>query len=197
MNTITFPGVVGSIEVYMDVMRAICGETEGKSMIDLMCAFAPNTPKLGFSKRCYVDVLPRELDHKEEQMFFFQMDVLKISSVWSTPFDVAICSDGIEHLDFDQGKDLIQNMIAISHKQIIFTPLDDIFGMANDGDNDPEAHRSLWKPHDLAWNSIVFPDYHKEWNGGAWFGWRSPWMEDEFNRVKSILKTKQWAYGIL
>lgn len=206
MNILTFHGVVGSIEVYMDVMRAICGETEGKSMIDLMCCTAPNTPDLGFSKRCYIDVLPRELDHKEEQQFFKPMDVLSLIPYKPdvlrdckviNPFDVAICSDGIEHLTNDDGWHLLHTMIALSHKQIIFTPLDDIFGMAKDGDNDPEAHRSLWKPEMLpGWNHIVFPDYHKVWNGGAWFGWRAPWMEGEFNRVKSILQTKHWHNGI-
>jgi len=202
--TLTFPNVVGNIEVYMDVMRAICGDTEGKSMIDLMCAFAPNTPKLGFSKRCYVDVLPRELDHKEEQQFFRQMDVLQLACPdWIidakviNPFDVAICSDGIEHLKLEDGMKLIRTMIMLSHKQIIFTPLTDLFGMAEDDNNDPEAHRSLWKPEMLpGMNAIVFPDYHKKWNGSAWFGWRSPWGADEYERIKSILKTKQWAYGV-
>lgn len=205
MNTLTFPGVEGSIEVYMDVMRAICGETEGKSMIDLMCAFAPNTPKLGFSKRRYLDIVDRRLDHQDEQRFFIKEDVLKLvpdNPQWLRdckifdPFDVAICSDGIEHLTKTDGVKLLDTMIAISYKQIIFTPLDDLFGMAKDGDNNPEAHRSLWTPENLGWNQVVFPDYHKKWCGGAWFGWRAPWMEDEFNRVKSILQTKHWYNGI-
>lgn len=205
MNTLTFPGVVGSIEVYMDVMRAICGETEGKSMIDLMCAFAPNTPKLGFSRRRYFDIIDRQLDHPEEQEFFSQADVLTIQPAleWirkatgADLYDVAICSDGIEHLTEIQGRILVSTMLSISHKQILFTPLDDIFGMAKEGDNDPEAHRSLWHPDMLpGFFHIVFPHYHKVWNGGAFFSLRSSFGEAEFNRVKSILQTKHWYNGI-
>lgn len=197
--TLTFPGVVGNLEVYMDVMRAICGQTYDHSMADLMCCTAPNTPKLGFSDRWYFDIIHRELDHKEEQSQFYQKDVLTMT-INDHFFDVTICSDGIEHLMREDGLKLIQVMKSISHKQILFTPLDDIFGMAKDGDNNPESHRSLWKPEDFpSWSSIVFPDYHKVWNGGAFFIWRN-WHESQSDkdlaRVKSILQTKHWAYGI-
>jgi len=200
--TLTFPNVFGNLEVYMDVMKAICGETEGRSMIDLMCAFAPNTPMLGFSKRMYIDVLPRELDHKEEQKNFVQDNVLNfpprlMKHIFNNFFDVSICSDGIEHLTREDGFKVLDIMARVSMKQIIFTPLDDLFGMAKEGDNNPEAHRSLWHPDMLPeFNSIVFPDYHKEWNGGAWFGFSSPSMKYDFERIKLILKTKQWAHGI-
>jgi hypothetical protein len=202
MNTLTFPGVVGSIEVYMDVMRAICGETEGKSMIDLCCAFAPNTPKLGFSKRRYIDIIDRKLDHPEEQEFFSQADVLNLVPMppelvtITNLYDVAICSDGIEHLTETQGRILVSTMLAISHKQILFTPLDDLFGMAKEGDNDPEAHRSLWHPDMLpGFNHIVFPDYHKVWNGGAFFMF-GPGTDKELERVIKNLQTKHWYNGI-
>lgn len=96
---IDFPGVVGTIEVYMDVMRAICGDTKGKSMIDLGCCFAPNTPKLGFETRRYLDVIDRKLDHPEEQQYFIKMDALDFERFLPhIKFDVAIASDVIEHL---------------------------------------------------------------------------------------------------
>lgn len=199
MNTITFPGVVGSIEVYMDVMRAICGETWDHSMADLCCCTAPNTPNLGFRRRQYFDIVHRDLDHRDEQEFFSQKDVLTLSLDVEGRFDVAICSDGIEHLSYEDGVKLIKVMQSISYRQVIFTPLDDLFGMAKEGNADPEAHRSLWKPEMLAddWCCIIFPDYHKEWNGGAWFGFCvDNWRDQEFDIVKKKLKTKHWYNGI-
>jgi hypothetical protein len=197
--TLTFQNVVGNLEVYMDVMRAICGQTYDHSMADLMCCTAPNTPKLGFSDRWYFDIVNRKLDHKEEQNRFYQKDVLTMT-ITDHFYDVTICSDGIEHLTRDDGLRLIDVMKSISHKQIIFTPLTDLFGMAKDGDTNPEAHRSLWHPDDFqGWCSIAFPNYHKEWNGGAFFTWRD-WHESQSEKsmqyIKSILKTKHWANGI-
>ncbi len=188
--TITIPNVVGDIELYMRVLRAICGDTEGKSMIDLCCAFAPNTPKLGFDKRVYVDIIERKLDHIEEQQFFYKGDVLDYKFYpknWFPKFDVSICSDGIEHLRTDDGNKLLYLMQLNSHKQIIFTPLGELW-MEKTPTSDPEAHRSAWYPSMLpGWASIVFPDYHKEWGVGAWFAWKCDDIEKDFERVKTIL----------
>lgn len=190
-----FPNVNGDINVYMDVMRAICGDTAGKSMIDLGCNTAPNTPQLGFEKRMYIDILPRILDHPGEQQFFHQMDVLKIGTL--IQWDVAICSDCIEHLTLSDGVVLRKKMEDISDRQVFFTPTTDLFGMAEEGNKDPEAHRSLWTPDDMfvrSWYAkIVFPDYHKVWNGGAFFFWSCKNIQQDFERVKEILLTKPWA----
>lgn len=182
----TYPGIEGNIEVYMKVLRAICGETQGKSMVDLCCAFAPNTPKLGFEKRAYVDVIDRVLDHKEEQQYFvhqnvfgYTHDIKKSNEI----FDVAICSDGIEHLYHLKAIHLLDEMKKISYKQIIFTPLGELWLEKIPTDN-PEAHRSAWYPEMLPrWASIVFPDYHREWKVGAFFSWNCPDIEKDFERV--------------
>lgn len=180
--THTYPGITGSIEVYMTVLRAICGDTAGKSMIDLMCAFAPNTPKLGFKQRKYVDIKDRILDHKEEQQFFVKWDVLDVPR-FVIKVDTAICSDGIEHLSTDDGHKLLHVMRLISNKQIIFTPLGELWMEKVPTDN-PEAHRSAWYPEMLpGWASIVFPDYHKEWGVGAFFSWKCEDIEKDFERV--------------
>lgn len=195
---IDFPGVVGTIDVYLDVMRAICGDTKGKSMIDLGCCFAPNTPKLGFSKRKYIDVIDRKLDHPEEQQFFRKHDITKLLPLICDIEDVAIASDVIEHLTKPDGYKLLRMMRSISRKQILFTPTDEIFKMVGDDNKDPEAHRSLWTPDDVPewFASIVFPDYHKVWNGGAFFFFHCGSMLEtvqEFERVKDELKQKPWA----
>jgi hypothetical protein len=193
---LTFPGVVGDIDLYMKVLRAVCGDTAGKSMVDLCCAFAPNTPKLGFAKRRYFDIIDRKLDHPEEQQFFDQTDVLSITLApeWIRKvqgvdiYDVAICSDGVEHLTAEDGHKLLNNMQTYSRKQIIFTPLGELW-MEKTPTSDPEAHRSAWYPSMLlGWACFVFPDYHKEWKVGAFFAWKCDSIEQDFERVKKELE---------
>jgi hypothetical protein len=191
---ITFHNVPGTIEVYMDCLRAICGDTAGKSMIDLCCAFAPNTPKLGFSERHYIDIIPRVLDHPEEQKSFHRHNALTIPLFMAEQVDVAICSDGIEHFYPDDGKELIAVMKQISRKQIIFTPLGEIFPLHNTTPDDPEAHHSLWTPEDFpGWLIIEFPEYHKEWKGGAFFAMNYDDIQAEYTRIWSELMISNWA----
>lgn len=161
---------IGTIEIYMDCLRAICGKTSGKSMVDLCCAYAPNTPRLGFEIRNYIDVIPRTLDHQEEQRYFLQRDVLTFGEV-GVHYDVAICSDGIEHLTKENGLKLLEIMKCISDKQIIFTPLGPY--AIDDGDN-PEGHHSAWYPEEFTgeWSTICFPNYHPTLGVGAFFAWR-------------------------
>jgi hypothetical protein len=192
--TLIFENVHGTGEVYMDCLKAICGDTEGKSMIDLCCCTAPNTPLLGFKERKYVDVLPRILDHPSEQEFFEQDDVLNfLNGPKMKYYDMVICSDGIEHLTKAEGYDLINLAWFFSEKQIYFTPLGDY--MVDKNDTNPENHHSGWIPDDLSGNfhCIVFPHYHKLLNTGAFFFWYNSEYNDDFNRVKNILKNKSWA----
>lgn len=193
---IIFPNVVGTIDIYMDCLRAICGNTEGKSMVDIGCCFAPNTPNLGFDQRLYVDVVDRVLDHANEQPFFQKFDILTIND-FAIKKDVALALDVIEHLLLPDGRKLIDIMQRMSRRQVVFTPLTDLFGMAQPDNNDPEAHRSLWSPDDFpGWGTLVFPDYHRIWNGGAFFTWRTENMEEDYARVWQYLCQKPWLKGI-
>jgi hypothetical protein len=183
-----FPNVEGNIDIYMRVLRAICGDTAGKSMIDLCCAFAPNTPKLGFEFRRYVDIIDRKLDHPQEQQFFTKANILDLPDDVIMYYNVSICSDGIEHFYPVDGRNLINIMKSYSFKQIIFTPLGEIFKLHNTGPDDPEAHHSLWTPDDFqGWACIVFPHYHRVWNGGAFFAWHCEDIDKDFERVKQLL----------
>lgn len=176
----------GSIELYMQVLKAICGNTMGESMIDLGCCFAPNTPKLGFSVKTYVDVIDRELDHPEEQQFFHKADILDLVAYPQIAYNVALCLDCIEHLTVEDGNKLLKIMDEISYKQILFTPTTNLFGLNND--DTPEAHRSVWSPEMLpGYACIVFPDFHYTWGGGAFFAWKCDDIENDFKRVKQIL----------
>lgn len=185
----------GNLEIYMDCLNAILGEGERNSMIDLGCNLAPHTPLLGFKERTYVDILPRVLDHKEEQQYFKQEDILNVDI--NKKVDVSFALDVIEHLTQQNGISLLKKMDVISDKQILFTPTSDIFGMDYETDN-PESHRSLWstemfefiKPNHYAY--LIFPYYHKIWNGGAFFIWHCKNIEQDFERVTNELKNKSW-----
>lgn len=187
---ITFPNLNGSLEIYLDCLNAIIGD-DRESMIDLGCCFAPNTPLLGFKKRKYVDIIYRKLDHKKEQKYFVQGDILY--TPLEVRYSVSIAADCCEHLTFGDGFKLLNIMERISDKQILFTPTTNIFGL-DLITNNPEAHRSLWKPEmtpDYA--SIVFPNYHEVWNGGAYVFWKCADIKQDFERVCNELKNKSWA----
>jgi hypothetical protein len=182
-----FPNIHGNDVVYMHCLRTICGDTAGKSMIDLCCNLAPHTPLLGFTDRVYIDILPRILDHKEEQKHFLQMDVLKINErPFLSSVDVTICSDGIEHFTKDNGFLLKEKMEAVSKRQVLFTPLGEY--MVDHVSTDPEGHHSGWRPEDLSgYASIVFPEYHPTLGVGAFFAWKCDNIEEDFERVKFAL----------
>jgi hypothetical protein len=187
MMKLEFPGIVGSGELYLKVMKAICGDVNNKSMADLLCHRAPYTPLLGFKDRLYVDIQDRGLDHKEEQQYFIKSDIWSFLVENSNLHcDVMICSDGIEHLPKQQGYDLALTMKLMSDKQIIFTPLGEY--MISE-DNNPDSHRSGWVPDDLPdWATIVFPDFHPALNTGAFFAWSCENIEQDFERVKNELQ---------
>lgn len=190
---LTFEDTVGNDTVYLDVLKAICGETSGKSMADLGCNKAPHTPKLGFEKRVYVDVLDRTLDHAEEQQYFVKYDMINyLNESPLAIYDVCISSDSIEHLSERDGERFVEAMKKHSLKQVIFTPLGE-WMMDKEG-VDPEGHHSLWTPEMLPdFAAIVFKSYHPTLGIGAWFGFRCENIEQEFQRVSNELKQKSWA----
>jgi hypothetical protein len=191
--TIEYPGVAGHGQIYLDVVRAICGDTAGKSMVDLMCHRAPYTPMLGFEQRTYVDIQDRQFDFEEEKQYFICSDVLEfLKYVPGRKYDVAICSDGIEHLTIVDGFTLLIRMRYNATKSIIFTPLGEYNLNAEDT---PDAHQSGWLPSNLSddYAKIIFPDFHPSLNVGAFFAFNCDNTEQEFERIKNELKNKSWA----
>jgi hypothetical protein len=193
--TLEYPGIEGNGEIYLDVMKAICGDTSDKSMLDLGCHHAPYTPLLGFKERTYVDVLDRGLDHKEEQQYFVKADVhMFCFNNNHRTWDVIIASDFIEHLSKQSGHDLCWSMRLLSKKYIIFTPLGDLL-VDKEADH-PDAHKSGWAPTDLTnmeYAFISFPAFHKQFNCGAFFAWHCENIKEDFERVTNELKNKSWA----
>ena len=81
-------------------------------------------------------------------------------------------------------------MLLRSEKAIIFTPLGDC--NITDDDN-PDRHKSGWTPEDFKNDAvIVFPDFHKSMNQGAFFAWFCGNIKEDFERVKNELNNKTW-----
>lgn len=185
---IDLPNLIGSGELYLDIMRIICGDTSEQSMIDLGCHKAPYTSQLGFKERTYVDALARPLDNPEEQQFFHQANMITYLALAKNKYDVAISSDSIEHLTYDNGEEFIYWMIEKSKKQIIFTPIGETM-MHIYLDNEFDTHKSGWTPEMLpTWLAIVLPNFHPTMDTGAWFAVRCE--EKEMERIYNTIKSK-------
>ncbi len=186
---IIIDNIIGSQEIYLKILRSICGDTKDKSMVDLMCYHAPNTPYLEFKERTYVDVLDRKLDNQNEQQYFINSDVFDFLNNTDKHYDVSICSDGIEHLSKQKGIELLLLMGLDSDKRIIFTPLGD-YMTTIETDTNPDSHKSGWLPEDFeGWATIVLPKFHPTLNVGAFFAFNCSNIESEFERVNNELKS--------
>jgi hypothetical protein len=187
---IVLDGLVGSGELWIDIMKIICGDTSGKSMVDLGCHKAPYTPLLGFKERIYVDIQDRPMDDKEEQKYFVLSDMICFLKNTDKIFDVVISSDSIEHLRFEQVIDFLHLMLAKSKKQIIFTPLGPL---SHSDDPHPDSHKSWWWSGDFPeWNHIVIPNFHPELRCGAFFAYNC--SDEEKQRIHNEIKIKYAFY---
>lgn len=187
---IILEGVTGSGELWLDIMKIICGNKPthpASNMCDIMCHRAPYTPLLGFAERTYIDIQDRGFDFPEEKNNFICMDAIAYLMDCPVDYDVIICSDGIEHLTINQGERLLQLMRLNSEMQVIFTPLGDY--MVDVGmNNNPDSHLSGWTPGMLPdYLSIVFPNFHESLNIGAFFAVNCSIEEKQkiFKEIKS------------
>ena len=176
----------GSYPLYESIIQAIIGPNiHEQSLIDLCSCEATVTRKLPFQEKTYVDVLdcwdiPGQMDR------FVQTDVLGDHEIFNKHYDVANCSDGIEHLIKDDGIRLVERMKTISDKQILFTPLGNY--LVEVGNPDPKCHKSGWYPDDFeGFAAIIAPKYHPTLGIGAFWVWKCENIEADFQRVKSLI----------
>jgi len=184
---------IGSGEIYLQIMKLICGDVSDKSVVDLMCYHSPYIPQMGFKKRTYVDIQDRKLDDKREQQFFVLSDVFDYLAHNKEVVDIMISSDGIEHLTSDKGLELISLMKQRSDCQVLFTPLGE--NMVDKNAIHPDTHKSGWTPEIINYHFpdyfsfIVMPRFHTSF--GAFFFWHN---KDNYTsqKINESLKSIQW-----
>jgi len=185
----------GETDAYFDTLKAICGDTPDKSMIDIGAGFCPTTRKLGFKEKKYVDIVERDLG--EENEFFSQLNILEmIKSKSEKQYDVSISLDNIEHFYKKDATSLINWMVRNSKKQVIFTPLGDYIKIKEEGNTDPDTHKSGWTSknfNEMGWATITFPNFHPLLGIGAFFAFNCENLKEEFERITNELKNKSWA----
>lgn len=171
--------VQGSYPLFTEYLKLIIGPgMEKQSLIDLCAHTAPVTKTLPFQSKVYVDVNPQAYPG------FVQADVLGEHPVFESRYNVSTCLDGIEHMHKPMGMALLDRMMKISEKQILFTPLDP--WCVDPSSTDPEAHKCVWKPEELPnYASIVLPNWHPSLGIGAFFFWRCSNLAADFERVKA------------
>ena len=162
----------GTMELWISVFKRILGRpTESISLIDLCCGPMGNTRLLTFRKSLHVDV--KDYDERPRQYEFMLHDVLTLPESFDGQYDVALCSDGIEHFSKVVGYRLIERMMSLSKKQVIFTPLGDY--MVDPNSTIPESHKSGWLAEDFPpyFETQEFPNWHPTLGIGGLWAWHS------------------------
>lgn len=190
---ITLEGITGSGQLYLDIMRIICGPRIydwKRNIWDLMCHRCPYNWQLDYDYYTLVDIIYRGVEVPENLDFtFIRADVFDALDCFHNPgidkIDTIVCVDGIEHLSKENGKRLILEMGEHATKQIIFTPLGQL-SVTND--DHPDAHKSGWNPDDFdGWASIILPNFHQQLNCGAFFTFNC--SDEEKQRIYNEIKT--------
>lgn len=163
----------GSLELWLEVVQGIIGgPTEGLSLLDLCCNECTGTSRMRWKWHAGVDVV--NWPTRSSLSLFYQLDALEFlqdrTHMGVAPYDVCICSDGIEHLTKAQGLQLLTEMERVASLNIIFTPLGDY--LVEPESTHPDVHRSGWNPEELealGWTTIVYPHWHATLGVGAFF----------------------------
>ena len=161
MRKLTFPQT-GSSELQVQVLRAICGPTEDKSLIDLCCGSAPQTSQLKFKQKTYVDAVDRYIPDGKV-IVANVLDYLKSETMY---YDISISTDTIEHFRDADAKTFVDRTSRVAKKNIWFTPLGEFCMTIDPENNDPDTHKSEWTPEKLEelypdqWSYLVFPNWH-------------------------------------
>lgn len=187
----------GSGELQIEVLKAICGDCENQTMIDLACGNAPQTGRIIFKEKTHVDCVDRELIGGGELIVMDVIEYLKSAKKSNQRFDVSISTDTIEHFREKDALNFVDLTSKIANKQIWFTPLGEYLMTTDPNDNNPDSHKSEWTPEKLEkmmpgkWAFLTFPKWHPTLaeNGlGAFFFWTCENLENDFERVSNELK---------
>lgn len=186
----------GSGELQIEVLKAICGDIEKQSMIDLCAGSAPQTGHMNFKEKVHVDCIDREIPGNGVLIVSDVIEYLKKAKKEKIKFDVSISTDTIEHFREKDALEFLDLTSKISNKQIWFTPLGEYCMTTDPNDNNPDSHKSAWTPEKLEemmpgkWAFLVFPQWHPTLsdNGlGAFFFWTTKSIKKDFERVSTEL----------
>lgn len=186
----------GSGQLQIEVMKAICGDLENQTMIDLCCGSAPQTGIMNFKQKTFVDCVSRNLVGGGEMITADVIQYLKANQKLETKYDVSISTDTVEHFREKEALEFLKLTSNVAKKQVWFTPLGEYCMTTDPNDNNPDSHKSAWTPEKLEeimpgkWAFIVFPNWHPSLsdNGlGAFFFWTCENLEEDFKRVSNEL----------
>jgi hypothetical protein len=189
----------GSSDFQVEILKALCGDSKDKTLIDLCCGFAPQTSKVPFRQKTFVDAVERPLHGGGEMITANVIEFLK-SNTKNSIYDVSISTDSIEHFREKDALQFVELTSKIAKKNIWFTPLGEFCMTDDPNDNDPDTHKSEWTPEKLDklmpdyWAYLVFPNWHPTLRNsknevlGAFFFWHCDNLKEDFKRVESELK---------
>lgn len=187
----------GDSALQVQVLKAICGPTEDKTLIDLCCGSAPQTGQITFKEKTHVDAVDRVLVGGGKVIVANVIDFLKTTT---SRYNISISTDSIEHFREKDGWNFLELTSKVADKNIWFTPLGEFCMTLDPENNDPDTHKSEWTPEKLEkaqpgyWSFLAFPSWHptlrnsKDEILGAFFFWHSKDPDADFARVKSELK---------
>lgn len=185
----------GSGKLQIEILKAICGDIENKTLIDLCCGSAPQTGLMNFKEKTFVDCVDRPLVGGGKLIV---KNVIEYLENYSGPsFDISISTDTIEHFRDKDANNFLDLAKQVSKKQVWFTPLGEYCMTTDPNDNNPDSHKSEWTPEKLDkmnpryWAYVVFPNWHPTLseNGlGAFFFWHCEYIKEDFARVSNELK---------
>lgn len=183
----------GDSALQVKILKAICGPTEGKTLVDLCCGSAPQTGQLTFKEKTHVDAVDRVLLGGGKVIVANVIEFLKTTT---SHYDISISTDSIEHFRDKDALEFLDLTSNVADTNIWFTPLGEFCMTLDPENNDPDTHKSEWTPEKLEalypnyWSYLVFPKWHptlrnsKDEILGAFFFWHTPNLEEDFERVK-------------
>ena len=187
----------GSSELQVQILKAICGSTQDKTLVDLCCGSAPQTGQITFKEKTHVDAVDRFLVGGGKVTVANVIDFLKTTT---SHYDISISTDSIEHFRDKDAWEFLELTSKVASKNIWFTPLGEFCMTLDPENNDPDTHKSEWTPEKLEalypnyWSFLVFPNWHPTLRNsknevlGAFFFWHAETNKADFERVKNELK---------
>jgi hypothetical protein len=162
-------------DLYLEALKAM---QPVNTILDIGCGIVPQRHVITKTHICcepykeYVDVLLNERKFSRGKAIVLNMgweDAVKYFSPNS--IDTVVLVDVIEHLEKDDGKDLLNKTIQLAKQQVVlFTPLGFMPQFHEDGKDawglggaDWQEHKSGWKPEDFeqdGWEFFISEEYH-------------------------------------